>query len=86
MIPRWFLLDNSKRLLYNGVMMQAQAKRTTTHCPECDGRSKRFGKHRNGLQRYRCNDCRKTFTEEHKDVKRELAGGCCRVDGFLEGP
>ena len=21
-----------------------------------------------------------------KDVKRELAGGCCRVDGFLEGP
>ena len=21
-----------------------------------------------------------------KDVKRELADGCCRVDGFLEGP
>ena len=21
-----------------------------------------------------------------KDVKRELAGGCCRVDGFLERP
>ena len=46
--------------------MQAQAKRTTAHCPECDGRSKRFGKHRNGLQRYRCNDCLKTFTEEHE--------------------
>ena len=25
----------------------------------------RFGKHRNGVQRYRCSQCRKTFTEDH---------------------
>ena len=36
------------------------------NCPQCRVRCKRFGKHRNGLQRYRCNHCRKTYTEEHK--------------------
>ena len=36
------------------------------NCPRCETRCKRFGKHRNGLQRYRCNHCRKTYTEEHK--------------------
>ncbi len=36
------------------------------NCPECETRCKRFGKHRNGLQRYRCNHCRKTYTEEHE--------------------
>ncbi len=35
-------------------------------CPNCGNASKRFGKHRNGLQRYRCLSCRKTFTEEHE--------------------
>ena len=48
-------------------MMQATGKSPTTmRCPECSVRCKRFGKHRNGLQRYRCNYCRKTYTEEHK--------------------
>lgn len=36
----------------------------TCHC--CRNTCKRFGKHRNGLQRYRCNQCSKTFTEEHE--------------------
>jgi len=34
-------------------------------CHSCQSLCRRFGKHRNGLQRYRCNQCRKTFTEEH---------------------
>ncbi len=34
-------------------------------CHYCRTTCKRFGKHRNGLQRFRCNQCRKTFTEEH---------------------
>jgi len=34
-------------------------------CHNCNTRCKKFGKHRNGLQRYRCNQCRKTFTEDH---------------------
>lgn len=34
-------------------------------CPKCGNASKRFGRHRNGLQRFRCLACKKTFTEEH---------------------
>lgn len=34
-------------------------------CHNCNSLCKRFGKHRNGLQRFRCNQCSKTFTEEH---------------------
>jgi transposase-like protein/IS1 family transposase len=36
------------------------------NCPECGNASKRFGKHRNGLQRFRCLSCRKTFTESYQ--------------------
>src|SRR6266571_2614748 len=31
--------------------------------PNCRTECRRFGKHRNGLQRFRCKQCRKTFTE-----------------------
>lgn len=34
-------------------------------CHNCNSACKRSGKHRNGLQRYRCLQCRKTFTEDH---------------------
>jgi transposase-like protein len=34
-------------------------------CHNCQSRCKKSGKHRNGLQRFRCNQCRKTFTEDH---------------------
>jgi transposase-like protein/IS1 family transposase len=36
------------------------------NCPTCNQPAKKFGKHRNGLQRYRCLNCRKTFTEPHE--------------------
>ena len=32
-------------------------------CHNCRTARKRFGKHRNGLQRFRCRQCSKTFTE-----------------------
>ena len=35
-------------------------------CHNCQSVCNRFGKHRNGLQRYRCSQCRKTFTEDHE--------------------
>lgn len=35
-------------------------------CHNCRIECRRFGKHRNGLQRYRCHQCRKTFTEAHE--------------------
>jgi transposase-like protein/IS1 family transposase len=34
-------------------------------CDNCNSRCKKFGKHRNGLQRYRCLQCSKTFAEDH---------------------
>lgn len=34
-------------------------------CHNCQSLCRKFGKHRNGLQRFRCNQCRKTFTEDH---------------------
>jgi len=35
-------------------------------CPKCGSESSKcFGRHRNGLQRYRCLACRATFTEDH---------------------
>jgi transposase-like protein len=41
-------------------------------CHYCRTTCKRFGKHRNGLQRYRCNQCRKTFTEDHQRPLDEM--------------
>lgn len=34
-------------------------------CATCQIETKKFGRHRNGLQRFRCPQCGKTFTEEH---------------------
>ena len=39
-------------------------------CHSCQVQCKRFGRHRNGLQRFRCNQCRKTFTEDHERIQR----------------
>jgi transposase-like protein/IS1 family transposase len=35
-------------------------------CHNCRIEAKRFGKHRNGLQRFRCAQCGKTYTESHE--------------------
>jgi hypothetical protein len=35
---------------------------------KCGGRAQRFGKHRNGLSRFRCVACKITFTEQHKRI------------------
>jgi transposase-like protein/IS1 family transposase len=41
-------------------------------CHNCQSVCNRFGKHRNGLQRYRCSQCRKTFTEDHTRPLAEM--------------
>lgn len=50
------------------------------NCPVCQSESKRFGRHRNGLQRYRCiaKDCGKTFTEDHAPA--------FRIEDYLNDP
>jgi transposase-like protein/IS1 family transposase len=46
--------------------MKSEAKATDTMtCAECNVECQRFGKHRNGLHRFRCPRCRKTYTEAH---------------------
>lgn len=35
-------------------------------CQDCNADCQRFGKHRNGLRRFRCPKCRRTFTESHE--------------------
>lgn len=41
-------------------------------CHSCRAACKRFGRHRNGLQRFRCNQCRKTYTEDHQRPLDEM--------------
>src|ERR1035437_6671839 len=36
------------------------------NCQTCNVECKKSGKHRNGLQRFRCTQCGKTYTEEHE--------------------
>ena len=37
-------------------------------CEGCSIECQRFGMHRNGLRRYRCPKCKRTFTEQHRRV------------------
>src|SRR5271168_3057739 len=52
-------------------MMMAENKAIQA-CPKCGNASKRFGRHRNGLQRFRCTArlCKATFTEDHEPAFR----------------
>jgi transposase-like protein/IS1 family transposase len=47
-------------------MKSAEKTNMTMTCESCDMKCQRFGKHRNGLSRLRCPQCRKTYTEAHK--------------------
>lgn len=58
-------LTNSERLLYSLTMMTETQPVT---CESCSVNCQRFGKHRNGLRRFRCPKCRKTYTEQHRRV------------------
>ena len=35
-------------------------------CQNCHSECRRFGRHRNGLRRYQCRQCKRTFTEPHE--------------------
>ena len=41
-------------------------------CHNCNSLCKRFGKHRNGLQRFRCKQCGRTLTEERDKPLDEM--------------
>src|SRR5438094_10202986 len=39
---------------------------STMTCAACAVSCQRFGKHRNGLRRFRCPQCKRTYTESHR--------------------
>jgi transposase-like protein/IS1 family transposase len=39
-------------------------------CPSCNIDANKFGRHRNKLQRFRCPECGKTFTEAHAKIEK----------------
>jgi transposase-like protein/IS1 family transposase len=47
-------------------MESAEKAEITMTCESCEVTCQRFGKHRNGLRRFRCPQCHKTYTEAHK--------------------
>src|ERR1039458_7022100 len=59
-------------------MEMTETKTTSMICPGCGNAAKRFGRHRNGLQRFRCLSCKKTFTESHERG--------FRVEDYLQDP
>jgi transposase-like protein/IS1 family transposase len=52
-------------------MIQTKATPTMT-CADCKVECQRFGKHRNGLRRFRCPNCKRTFTEPHTRTLGEM--------------
>jgi transposase-like protein/IS1 family transposase len=53
-------------------MVKAPKINTIMTCTDCDVNCQRFGKHRNGLRRFRCPQCKRTFTEAHRLTLGEM--------------
>jgi transposase-like protein/IS1 family transposase len=53
-------------------------------CHSCRIEAKKFGKHRNGLQRFRCNQCSKTFTEAHERPLDEMRLPLAKAEMILK--
>src|SRR5579863_6038289 len=47
------------------MITQTNTVQTMTY-EDCNVDCQRFGKHRNGLRRFRCPQCKRTYTEAHK--------------------
>lgn len=59
------------------------------NCPKCNVKANKFGKDRNGLQRFRCTKCKKTFLEPHKrplgDMRLPLEKAVSVIHHLVEG-
>jgi transposase-like protein/IS1 family transposase len=53
-------------------------------CHNCQITCNRFGKHRNGLQRFRCSQCRTTFTEDHTRPLAEMRVPIDKAESILK--
>lgn len=66
------LLTKQLSLVDNIIMKSEIKAEITMTCAECDVRCQRFGTHRNGLRRFRCPVCKKTYTEPHRQTLGEM--------------
>ena len=57
---------------------------STVTCHNCRTECRRFGRHRNGLQRFRCRQCRKTFTEPHARALDEMRLPMAKAEMILK--
>jgi len=59
------------------------------NCPTCSTPANKFGKDRNGLQRFRCPDCKKTFLEPHErplgEMRLPLEKAVAVIQQLVEG-
>ena len=53
-------------------------------CHNCRSECQRFGRHRNGLQRFRCAQCHKTFTEPHERPLDEMRLAVAKAEMILK--
>src|SRR5260370_18091329 len=53
-------------------MKSATRTPITMTCKDCDMKCQRCGKHRNGLRRFRCPQCKRTYTEAHRLTLGEM--------------
>jgi transposase-like protein len=53
-------------------------------CYNCRIEARKFGKHRNGLQRFQCQLCRKTFTEAHERPLDEMRLDIAKAETILK--
>lgn len=59
-------LTNNERSLYIESMLTETKRAVSVTCKDCDLKCQSIGKHRNGLRRFRCPKCRKSYTEPHR--------------------
>ncbi len=50
----------------------AESNTKSMTCAVCEIKCQHFGKHRNGLRRFRCPNCKKTYTEPHNLTLGEM--------------
>jgi transposase-like protein/IS1 family transposase len=53
-------------------------------CHNCRIEARKFGKHRNGLQRFKCQQCRKTFPEPHERPLDEMRLAMAKAEWILK--
>lgn len=67
----------------------SQTKADTMTCPDCQIRCRRFGKNRNGSQRFNCAQCGKTYTEETEnplgDMRIDMEKAVLALKLLIEG-